>query len=63
VLISLLILPLYVPVLIFGSGAVNAVVDGNLGGPYLAILGAMLCAAIVLAPLAIAAGLRITIDA
>jgi heme exporter protein B len=38
-------------------------VDGNLGGPYLAILGAMLCAAIVLAPLAIAAGLRITIDA
>lgn len=63
VLISLLILPLYMPVLIFGSGAVNAVVEGNPGGPYLAILGAMLCVAIVLAPLAIAAGLRITIDA
>ena len=63
VLISLLILPLYMPVLIFGSGAVNAAVSGNPGTPYLAIIGAMLCAAVVLAPLAMAAGLRISIDA
>ncbi len=62
-LISLLILPLYMPVLIFGSAAVQAAVNGVPAGPYLAILGAMLCLAIALAPLAMAAGLRISIDA
>jgi heme exporter protein B len=62
-LISLLILPLYMPVLIFGSAAVQAAVNGAAAGPYLALLGAMLCLAIALAPLAIAAGLRISIDA
>ncbi len=62
-LISLLILPLYMPVLIFGSAAVQAAVSGIAAGPYLAILGAMLCLAIALAPLAVAAGLRISIDA
>ena len=62
-LISLLILPLYMPVLIFGSAAVNAAVIGAPAGPYLALLAAMLCLAIALAPLAIAAGLRISIDA
>ena len=62
-LISLLILPLYIPVLIFGSAAVQAAVIGLPAGPYLAILGAFLSLAIALAPLAIAAGLRISIDA
>ena len=62
-LISLLILPLYMPVLIFGSAAVQAAASGIPAGPYLAILGAMLCLAIALAPLAMAAGLRISIDA
>jgi len=62
-LISLLLLPLYMPVLIFGSAAVQASVSGIPTGPYLAILGAMLCLAIALAPLAVAAGLRISIDA
>ena len=62
-LISLLILPLYMPVLIFGSAAVNAAVMGNPAGPYLAILGGMLCFAVALAPFAVAAGLRISIDA
>ena len=62
-LISLLILPLYMPVLIFGSAAVQAAVTGVPAGPYLAILGAMLCLAIALAPLAIAAALRISVDA
>ncbi len=62
-LISLLILPLYMPVLIFGSAAVQAAVSGFPAGPYLATLGAMLCLAIALAPLAAAAGLRISIDA
>ena len=62
-LISLLILPFYMPVLIFGSAAVQSAVTGVPAGPYLAILAAMLCLAIALAPLAIAAGLRISVDA
>lgn len=62
-LISLLILPLYMPVLIFGSAAVRAAVDGFPAGAHLAILGAMLCLAIALAPLATSAGLRISVDA
>ncbi len=62
-LISLLILPLYMPVLIFGSAAVKAAVSGAPAGPYLAILGAMLSLAIALAPVATAAGLRISVDA
>jgi heme exporter protein B len=62
-LISLLILPLYIPVLIFGSAAVQAASSGVPAGPYLALLGALLCLAVALAPLAMAAGLRISIDA
>ena len=62
-LISLLILPLYMPVLIFGSAAVKAAVLGNPAGPHLAILGGMLSLAVALAPFAVAAGLRISIDA
>ena len=62
-LISLLILPFYMPVLIFGSAAVKAAVTGSPAGPYLAIIGAMLCLAVALAPIAIAAGLRISVDA
>lgn len=62
-LISLLILPLYMPVLIFGSAAVQAAVNGAPAAPYLAILGAMLSLAIALSPVAMAAGLRISVDA
>lgn len=62
-LISLLILPFYMPVLIFGSAAVQAAVNGSPAGPYLALLGAMLSLAVALAPFAVAAGLRISVDA
>ena len=62
-LISLLILPLYMPILIFGTAAVQASIGGSPSGPYLALLGALVCLAIALAPVAIAAGLRISIDA
>jgi heme exporter protein B len=51
------------PILIFGSAAVQSAVIGAPAAPYLAILAAMLCLAIALAPLAIAAGLRISVDA
>ncbi|MCV6587875.1 MAG: heme exporter protein CcmB [Marinobacterium sp.] len=62
VLISLLVLPLYIPVLIFGAGAVQAAVTGLPLGGYLALLGAMLALGIALAPLAIAAALRISVS-
>ncbi|MDR2013795.1 MAG: heme exporter protein CcmB [Rhodanobacter sp.] len=61
-LLALLVLPLYVPVLIFGAGACNA---AALGLPYLAPLlwlGAALVLALVLAPLACAAALRISLS-
>jgi heme exporter protein B len=58
VLIPLLVLPLYIPVLIFGAAAVEAAVSGADVYPPLAILGALLLAALPLAPLAAAAGLR-----
>lgn len=62
VLLSLLVLPLYIPVLIFAAGAVSAASSGDSAVGYLAILGALLALAIVLAPLAIAAGLRISLE-
>lgn len=60
-LLSLLVLPLYIPVLIFSAGAVNAAATGLPIQGHIALLGAMLALAVVLAPLAIAAGLRISI--
>lgn len=58
VLVSLLILPLYVPVLIFGVGAIDAAVQGLSAEPHLLILGALLAACLPLAPWAAAAALR-----
>ena len=61
ILISLLILPLYIPVLIFGAGAVQA---GAMGLPisgYLALLGILLVLSLMLAPFAVVAGLKISI--
>ena len=61
-LLSLIVMPLYVPVLIFGSGVVRNAVDGfPYGGP-VAVLGAIFCIALVLAPLAAAGALRISIN-
>lgn len=61
-LISLMILPLYIPVLIFGTAGVQAAVQGTPVQPFLLLLGAMLCLSLALAPLAVAAGLRISVD-
>ena len=59
-LLTLIVMPLYMPVIIFGSAVVQYSIDGmGWSGP-LAILGAMLTAAIALCPLAIAAVLRLT---
>ncbi|ARN75442.1 heme exporter protein CcmB [Oceanicoccus sagamiensis] len=61
-LLSLIILPLYIPVLIFGVSSVKAAVDGFDYMGQLAILGAFLALAVTLAPLAIAASVRISAD-
>ena len=57
-LLPLLVLPLYIPVLIFGVAAVDAASAGVAGGPPLALLGGILLAALPLAPWAAAAALR-----
>ncbi|HKX06886.1 MAG TPA: heme exporter protein CcmB, partial [Stellaceae bacterium] len=58
VLLSLLVLPLYIPVLIFGVLAVDQAVAGFAIRPHLLILTALFLAALPLAPWAAAAALR-----
>ncbi len=62
VLLSLLVLPLYIPLLIFGVGAVEGAILGLGGNGALLLLGAILIGALVLAPLAAAAALRIALE-
>lgn len=62
VLITLLVLPLYVPVLIFGAGGVGAVAGGLSPQGHLLVLGSLSLGATVLAPWAIAAALRISME-
>ncbi|WP_439212478.1 heme exporter protein CcmB [Duffyella gerundensis] len=61
VLLSLLVLPLAIPVLIFASAAIDAAGMGLPIGGYLAILGAMLVLSAMLSPFATAAALRISL--
>lgn len=58
VLLPLLVLPLYVPVLIFGVAAVEASVAGLASRPHLLLLGAGLVLSLLLAPFAGAAAVR-----
>ena len=62
VLVSLLVLPLYIPVLIFGADAVATQITGNGGSAQLMLLGAMLASALALAPWATAAALRVSVE-
>ena len=62
VLISLLVLPLYVPVLIFGVGAVEGAIYGFGERAHLLILAAGLIGALALAPFAAAAALRLALE-
>jgi len=62
VLLSLLILPLYIPILIFATSAIDA---ASLGMPFngqLAIMAAMLAGSITLTPFAISAALRVSVN-
>lgn len=60
VLVSLLVLPLYIPVLIFGAGAVEASTAGMGFDAHLSLLGAFLLVSLVFSPWATAASLRIS---
>lgn len=61
-LLALLVLPLYIPVLIFGAGAVSATASGMSASGQLSVLGAFLLIALVLGPWASAAALRIALE-
>jgi len=61
-LTSILILPFYVPILIFGAGAVVADLQGLSIEGHLSILIAMLCLSVALAPLAIASAIKIALE-
>jgi heme exporter protein B len=62
VLLSLLVLPLYVPVLILGAGSVEMAASGLAAGGQLLLLAALLVVAAAFAPWAIAAALRISTE-
>ncbi|MCB1868892.1 MAG: heme exporter protein CcmB [Gammaproteobacteria bacterium] len=62
VLVSLLVLPLCIPILIFGAGAVEANVSGLGEQGHIFMLGALLVLSLLLAPLATAAALRVSAE-
>ena len=62
VLVSLLVLPLCIPVLIFGAGAVEAIASGMNVGSHLSLLGAILALALVFTPWITAQALRISME-
>ena len=61
-LLSLLVLPLYIPTLIFGAGAVQAQLSGLDPGGHLSLLGALLALSLFIAPWATTAALRISLE-
>jgi heme exporter protein B len=62
VLLSLLVLPLCVPVLIFGAGAVESHLSGMGVAGHFSLLGALLAPALAGAPVVAAAALRIAVE-
>lgn len=61
-ILSLVVMPLYVPILIFGASAVNEAVLGFAYTGQIAILGAMFLSSLVLAPFAVSGALRISVN-
>ena len=62
VLLTLLILPLYIPTLIFGVGAVSASITLTDPLPHLALTGAVSLIALIITPFASAAALRLALE-
>ena len=61
-LLALLVLPLFIPTLVFGAGAVEAHAAGLGAGPQLSILGALLVITVFFAPWAATVALRIALE-
>ena len=62
ILLSLIIIPFYIPVLVFGVAAIVSAIGGDSTEVPMAALGALLAIAIALAPLAISAALKMSIQ-
>jgi heme exporter protein B len=62
VLLTLLILPLYVPALIFGAGAVDGVMMGTGAEAHLSLLGAFMMLSLMISPWIAAAALRVSLE-
>lgn len=62
VLVSLLVLPLYIPVLIFGAGAVDATLSGTGAQAHLSLLAALALAGMFFSPWPSAAALRLALE-
>lgn len=62
-LLSLIVMPLYVPALTLGAGIVQSAVEGFAWHGYLGLLVAYLVLCVTLTPLAVAAALRVSVDA
>jgi heme exporter protein B len=62
ILHSLLVLPLYIPALIFGTGAVEATPVSGTTGANIPVLGALLALSLIFAPWATCAALRISLE-
>ena len=61
-LLSLIVIPLYMPVLIFGAGTVQRAVDGFPVGGSLALMGALLAFSLLISPFATAGALRVSMQ-
>ena len=61
-LVTLLIMPLYVPALIFGAGAVEGVLAGTGSEAHLSLLGAFLMMSLLLAPWVSAMALKVSVE-
>ena len=61
-LVSLLVLPLYIPTLIFGAGAVESYIAGLGADGHISLLGALLILAAAFSPWATTAALRISLE-
>jgi len=62
ILLTLIIMPLYIPVVIFGTGAINAAILNLDWVAHIYLLGAMLVLSLCLAPFAAAAALKISLN-
>lgn len=62
VLLTLLILPLYIPALIFGAGAVDGVMAGTGAEAHLSLLGSFFVLSLIIAPWITAAALRVSVE-